>query len=279
MQGRENNKTESPTGIISVMFSLLFMIFLSLTASSQMPDTLKIIREKPEKLLKNLNIHAITQDGFNFWKDKFSGHWAGIDFGLNSLTRADYTGYSYEFLKNEPIRSYSLSVNPVQQSIGLQRNSNTIGLVTGLGLQWLNYRLDKNTTLEESVSGKVMPKTLFFDDNQKSIFSLYYATLPVLIEFQVPVNHYNNRLFFSAGITGNYRISSNTKIRYRLNKKRENLKTPGDYSLHDLRFNLTTRAGYRNFQVFCNYDLQPLFLKEKGPKVIPLTFGITLLRF
>lgn len=257
MQGRENNKTESPTGIISVMFSLLFMIFLSLTASSQMPDTLKIIREKPEKLLKNLNIHAITQDGFNFWKDKFSGHWAGIDFGLNSLTRADYTGYSYEFLKNEPIRSYSLSVNPVQQSIGLQRNSNTIGLVTGLGLQWLNYRLDKNTTLEESVSGKVMPKTLFFDDNQKSIFSLYYATLPVLIEFQVPVNHYNNRLFFSAGITGNYRISSNTKIRYRLNKKRENLKTPGDYSLHDLRFNLTTRAGYRNFQVFCNYDLQP----------------------
>lgn len=279
MKGQENNSLESPPGMIAVMLPLLFMIFLSLTSSAQIPDTLKIIREKPEKLLKNLNIHTITRDGFNFWKDEFSGHWAGIDFGLNALTRSDYTGYNHAFLKNELIRSYSLSVNPVQQSIGLQRNSNTIGLVTGLGLQWLNYRLDKNTTIEKSVSGKVIPKTLFFDVNQKSILSLFYVTMPLLIEFQIPVNHYNNRLFFSAGIIGNYRISSNTKIRYRLDKKRENLKTPGDFALHDFRFNLMTRTGYRNFQIFCDYDLQPLFVKEMGPKVYPLTFGITLLRF
>jgi len=170
-------------------------------------------------------------------------------------------------------------VNPVQQSIGIQRNRNTIGLVTGLGLQWLNYRLDKNTTIEKSETGFIIPKSLYFDTNQKSIFSSFYATLPVLAEIQFPVNHYNNRIFISTGIIFHYRLSSSTKIRYRLDKKREKLKTPGDYFLPNVRYSLMARMGYRNFQVFCNYDLQPLFKKGTGPDLTPFSFGNTLLRF
>jgi hypothetical protein len=258
---------------------MLFTIIHSRVAYSQIIDTIDVVREKPEKLLKNLNIHSITQDGFNFWKDKFSGHWAGIDFGFNTLLHADYGEYSNEFMKNNPFRSGFFSLNPVQQSIGLQRNRNTIGLVSGLGLQWLNYRLDKNTTIETSATGLIIPKSLYFDSNQKSIFSLFYATLPVLAEIQFPVNHYNNRVFISSGMIFQYRLSSSTKIRYHLDKKREKLKTPGDYSIPDIRYSLMVRMGYRNFQVFCNYDIQPLFKPGTGPELTPFTFGITLLRF
>lgn len=265
--------------MVPVVLFMLYMIFHSQVTYSQISDTIEIVREKPEKLLKNLNIHSITQDGFNFWKDKFSGHWAGMDMGFNTLLHADYGEYSPEFMKNSLLRSGFFSVNPVQQSIGLQRNRNTFGLVTGLGLQWLNYRLDKNTTIEKSESGVIIPKSLYFDINQKSILSSFYATLPVLAEIQFPVNHYNNRFFVSSGIIFQYRLSSSTKIRYRLDKKREKLKTPGDYSLPDVRYSLMARMGYRNFQVFCNYDLQPLFKKGTGPEMIPFTFGITFLRF
>jgi hypothetical protein len=265
--------------MVPVVFFMLLMIFHSPEADSQISDTIEVVREKPEKLLKNLNIHSITQDGFNFWKDKFSGHWAGVDFGFNTLLHPDYGEYGLEFMKNSLLRSGFISLNPVQQSIGLQRNRNTIGLVTGLGLQWLNYRLDKNTTIETSATGMIIPKNLYFDINQKSIFSLFYATLPILAEIQFPVNHYNNRLFISSGIIFQYRISSSTKIRYRLDKKREKLKTPGDYSMPDVRYSLMARTGYRNFQVFCSYDIQPLFKKGTGPELTPFTFGITLLRF
>ncbi len=279
MKGREINGNISRKGVIPVVSLLLFMIFCFLNATPQTNDTIKVIKENPEKILKNLNIQSITQDGFNFWKDEFSGHWGGIDFGLNTLIQTNYAGYNSEFLTNELIKSYSLYINPIQQSIGLQRNRNTIGLVTGLGIQWLNFRLNKNTTIEESASGKIMPKTLFFDDNQKSILAMFYVTLPLLLEFQFPVNYYENRFFISAGFIGGYRINSSTKIKYRVDKKRENLKTPGDFSMHDFRYGLMSRAGYRNFQIFCSYDLETLFKKSRGPEVTPFTFGITLLRF
>jgi len=275
----DKNNRKSWNRVVPIVFFMIFMVFHSPEAHSQISDTIEVIREKPEKLLKNLNIHSITQDGFNFWKDKFSGHWAGIDLGFNTLLHADYGEYSLEFMKNRLLSSGYFSVNPVQQSIGIQRNRNTIGLVTGLGLQWLNYRLDKNTTIEKSETGFIIPKSLYFDTNQKSIFSSFYATLPVLAEIQFPVNHYNNRIFISTGIIFHYRLSSSTKIRYRLDKKREKLKTPGDYFLPNVRYSLMARMGYRNFQVFCNYDLQPLFKKGTGPDLTPFSFGITLLRF
>jgi len=39
------------------------------------------------------------------------------------------------------------------------------------------------------------------------------------------------------------------------------------------------RAGYRDIQLFGNFDLLPLFKKDMGPRVTPVTFGLTLLSF
>jgi hypothetical protein len=259
--------------------ALILVFALINKIHAQGVDSSIVIHEKPENLLKRLNIQNITQNGFNFWKDEFTGHWAGIDAGLNVFTNTDYSGYDSEFLQGELLRSNSLFVNPVQQSIGLQRNKNTLGLVTGLGLEWKSYMLNKSTTLEKLESGYITPRTLVFDDNQKSRFSMFYLTFPLLFEIQIPVNNYKNRAFVSLGFLGAVRLNSFTKISYRLDRKREKLKTPGDYSLHNFRYSLSLRAGYRDFQLFGNFDLHPLFKNDLGPKVTPVTFGITLLSF
>jgi hypothetical protein len=107
-----------------------------------------------------------------------------------------------------------------------------------------------------------------------------YITAPLLLEFQIPVNHYANRIFFSGGLFAGYRLSSHTKIKYRAERTKEKLKTPGDFSLNDFRYGLMLRMGYRQYKVFVNYDLQPMFSENaEVPYIFPITFGITLLSF
>lgn len=256
---------------------------ISLTATSilsyaQDTDTIVPVRKDPYKLLRNIDLKDFSERGFNLWKDKFSGHWAGIDFGFNTFLNADYSNYDSEFMENDLFLSNSTYINLIQQSIGLQRNLNTIGLVTGIGLHLQSYRLDKNTTIRRLDNGKIVPQILYFDQNQKSKLSIVSLTFPLLAEFQIPVHHFKNRIYFSAGLYGGIRLSSHTKIKYRSEGKKEKLKVPGHYSLHDFKYGLMLRTGYRWINIFATYELIPLFKENKGPVLTPFTFGVTLFR-
>ncbi len=107
---------------------IVTIILFNSNCFSQETDTIVPIRKNAEEILKKINLNS---DGFNFWKGDFSGHWAGIDLGFNTFINTDYTGYESEFMKNDILRSNSFYLNLVQQSIGLQRNRNNFGLVTG----------------------------------------------------------------------------------------------------------------------------------------------------
>ncbi|MBT3382813.1 MAG: outer membrane beta-barrel protein [Prolixibacteraceae bacterium] len=259
----------------------LFFMFLGfgLISNAQENDTIVPLQQNPEKLLRKIDIRKITNDGFNLWQDKFSGHLAGIDFGFNMFLNPDYSGYNSEFMKNNIFRSNSTYINFIQQSIALQHNRNTIGLVTGLGLHLQSYRLDQNTTIQRLPNDFIEPQILFFDQNQKSKLSVASITIPVLAEFQIPINHYDNRLYFSAGLYISYRVSSHTKIKYRIEGKKEKLKVPDHYSLNDFKYGLMVRSGYHRINFFATYELIPLFMENKGPELTPFTFGITLLSF
>ncbi|WP_303923075.1 outer membrane beta-barrel protein [Draconibacterium sediminis] len=253
---------------------LLFLCFSGLEIKAQENDSIVPI-ENPQRFLRKIDLSEVTHNGLKLWQDDFSGHWVGIDFGFNMLLNEDYTGYQSEFMDNDIFRSNSAYFNFLQQSIGLQKNRNTIGLVTGLGLQLQSYRLDDNTTIVKGNDGVISPEYLYFNDNQKSKLAVEMITLPLLLEFQIPINHYDNRLFFSAGVVGSVRLSSHTKIKYKEEKK-EKLKVVDDFSMHRFRYSVMVRTGYRWFNVFASYDLVPLFKTDKGPELTPFTFGITL---
>lgn len=261
-----------------LMLAVWAFIFCSIGLNAQ-NDTIVPVKEDPEKLLRNINIRDFTDGGFNFWDDDFSGHWAGVDFGFNMFVNPDYSGYSSEFMENDIFRSNTTYLNLFQQSIGLQRNRNTVGLVTGIGLQFKSYRLEQNTTIQRLENGRIEPQILFFEQNQKSKLSITSLMIPLLAEFQIPLNHYKNRLYFSGGAFGGIRLGSHTKIKYRVEGKKEKLKTPGHYSLQDFRYGLMVRAGYRWVNVFATYELVPFFKENKGPELTPVTFGITLISF
>ncbi len=269
---------ELPLKTIKYLLLVLFTE-ISLLGFSQETDTVIPVNKSPEKILRKIDIRKIAENDFNFWQDNFSGHWAGVDFGFNTFMNKDYSGYDSKFMDNDVFRSNSTYINIFQQNFGLQHNRNTIGLVTGVGLHLQSYRLDGNTTIQRNENDVIEPITLYFDQNQKSKLSVVSAIVPLLAEFQIPVNRYENRLYFSAGIYGSYRINSHTKIKYRYDFKKEKLKVPGHYSIEDFRYGIMARTGYRRFNFFVAYDLVPFFKKDLGPELTPFTFGFTLLSF
>jgi hypothetical protein len=260
-----------------VLLAAVF-IFFSISLFAQ-TDTIVPVDKDPEKILRKIDIRELTRHGFNFWQDDFSGNWAGFDFGFNLFLNPDYTGYTFDFMENDVFRSNSTYINLIQQSFGLQRNRNTVGLVTGIGLHLESYRLGGNVTLQRLENDKIEPRILEFDQNQKSKLSLISLYVPLLAEFQVPLNHYENRIHFSGGLYGSLRVSSQTKIKYRVDRKKEKLKTSDHYSLSDFKYGLMFRAGYRWFNVFATYEITPFFKENKGPELTPVTFGVTLISF
>ncbi|VAW19823.1 hypothetical protein MNBD_BACTEROID01-1166 [hydrothermal vent metagenome] len=262
--------------------SILIILFcFALKGYSQEADTQQdAIFNK--RAINVTNIKDLTKNGFNFWQDNFKGHFAGIDFGFNTFVKSNYRGYppdEWGFMENNYYRSNSLFINIIQQSINLQHNRNTLGLVTGAGLQMQSYRLNQNITIEERLSGKIVPAQLSYKDNQKSKLYMAYLIIPFLAEIQIPVKHYANRLYFSGGFYAGIRISSHTKIKYRRMSQKEKLKTPGDFSLHKIKSGLMFRTGYRWVNIFATYDLTPLFKNSLGPELTPVTVGVTLMKF
>jgi hypothetical protein len=264
----------------------IFLIFLAILTSflayTQENDSIIVVKSPAGRLSGLIDIQDLVNEGYNYWDEEFEGHWAGVELGINSFLGADYSMYppaENNFLKNDLLRSNVLNLNLLQYSMGLQKTRNTLGLITGLGLCLQSYHLDNRTTISLDENRKVFPVNMFFDSNQKSKLSSLYIEVPLLIEFQVPVRHYANRLYFSGGVTGSKRLESHTKVKYRKDGKREKLKSPGDYSIRDYKVAATIRVGYRGINLFATYDVVPLFEDRRGPVLYPFSAGIRLLSF
>lgn len=260
---------------------IFFFLCAVVATKAQQSDSL-LINQSVSRNQPNV-IHSYTSvtDGFNYWEDDFSGHWSGIYLGLNGFANTDYSNYLPDeagFMDVNLLRSSVLNLNMIQYSKSFQHTRNTIGLVTGLGLEIQTYFLDKNTSIEK-VANRIQGVKLFFDSNQKSKLSSVYLSIPLLMEFQIPIKNYGNRFYVSAGVVVNKRLSTHTKVKYRKNNKKEKLKKPDDFYLHDIRFSAMLRAGYRWINLYASYDLQPLFQESKGPKIYPFSIGVSLFSF
>ena len=224
------------------------------------------------------------QDKFFLEEEKdFRGHWAGFEMGVNGFADEDYSMYSPEqddFMELDMAKSIAVNINFLQYDIGLQKERNTIGLLTGLGLEWNNYRFDNDITLEKDNSGVIQPVVLDPNwDVKKTKLTSLYLTVPLLLEFQIPVKYKTRRVHMSAGVVGGLRLGTHTKIKYKNNGNNHKDKDHDDFNLRTLRYSAQVRIGYRSLKFFATYGLTDLFEDNEGPELTPYTVGITLISF
>ena len=211
--------------------------------------------------------------------DKFKGHWAGFQIGLNNYVNDDFSmslDNSMNYMDLNTGKSWNFSLNFAKADFGF--GTDKIGIVTGLGIDWNNYHFDKENSIRQDSIGIVGPYDLSgLGSIQKNRLQTTYLTVPLLLEFQIPAG--KKRVHFSFGPIGSLKLGSNTKIVYKDNGDRRKIKDKDDYSLSSLRYGLTARAGYRGLNLFSTYYLTPLFESNKGPLLYPFTMGLALIDF
>jgi len=207
------------------------------------------------------------------FREKFRGHWTGIELGFNNyVTSANslVLPSDIDYMTLHSSKSSNFNINFTQLSLGLTRH---IGFVTGLGLNWNNYRFDGNNSIVKGDNGVIQ----VLDPGarlEKSKLASLYLTLPFMLELQLPVN--NNHLTFGAGPIGAIKLSSHTKMVF---EDGRTIKSWGDFSLNMLRYGAIARVGYGNFQIYGTYYKTPLFQTGKGPggvELYPFEIGVAL---
>lgn len=220
-----------------------------------------------------INIGQDNEDDHPRRRNRFRGHWSGIEFGFNNYVTSKNSlvlPSDIDYMTLHSGKSSNFNINFSQLSLGLTRH---IGFVTGLGLNWNNYRFDGNNNITKGVDGVI--EELVPDSNlEKSKLATLFLTLPFMLEFQLPVDH--NNLSIAVGPIGAMKLGSHTKMVFEDGQK---IKSNGDFSLNMLRYGATARIGYGNFQLYGTYYKTPLFRKGKGPAgddLYPFEVGIAL---
>lgn len=223
----------------------------------------------------NVNLRKINKKR----KIKYRGHWAGFDIGVNGyLYDNDFSmpaDYDYLDLKYE--KSSFVNINFLEQNFNLYKNH--LGLTTGLGLQFINYRFENNVILthdNNKVSGYRDYNSL--RDYSKSKLTISYFTIPLLLEYQTNRHSKSNSFHISAGMILATRIGSHTKVVYNDDGKHKD-KDRDSFYLNPFKYDATVRIGWGDINMFATYSVNTLFKTDKGPEVYPFTVGLTLLSF
>lgn len=292
------------------VLTLLFCIILSTGLYSQADTTtvkigkkeiLKVIEGKDTVIItvgrKGLKVigseHGTSVDFINLddfdepeKKDRksrknFIGHWKGLEIGMNNYLTSDYS-FSLPaealFMELNTGKSWGINLNFIQYDIGF--GTDKVGLVTGMGLEFNNYKFDgDNSIIKDPVTREIVSLEYDAGTNiEKTKLATTYFTVPLLLEFQIPVSGHK-RIHISGGVIGGLKIGSHTKVVYKETGTKQKDKIRDDFNLSPLRYGVTARIGYRALKIFATYNLTPMFESGKGPELYPISIGLILADF
>jgi hypothetical protein len=206
-------------------------------------------------------------------RSHFKGHWAGIEFGFNNILTEENSlslPADINYMTMHTSKSNNFNLNFFQHSIGIARHA---GFVTGLGINWNNYRFDGNFNMQKMADGSI--DSLWpVSSLKKSKLATAYLTLPVMFEVQLPADH--SHIDIAAGLIGALKLCSHSRMVF---EDGQDIKSYSDFSLNMLRYGATARVGFQNLHLYGTYYLTPLFQSGKGPggyDLHPFEIGISL---
>ena len=213
---------------------------------------------------------------------KYDGHWGGVELGVNMLMNNNNNldlPSSYKFLEQNLNKSVGVNLNLFEQNFNLYHGN--IGITTGLGISWDNYRFAKDITLRSDTS--VIWSREENIDFKKNKLTACYLNVPLIFEFQThkfdQEGEMNKNFHFGVGGTFGYRIGSHTKQVYEISGKTYKPKVYDQFHLSPFRYGLTARVGWGFINLFANYSLSTLFEKNEGPEMYPLMVGVSIVNW
>jgi hypothetical protein len=206
--------------------------------------------------------------------DRFKAHLGGFELGFDGLL-TDFFSTTLEpqdsYFDLNTAKSYNWNFLLPSVNIGFTRH---FGLAATLGLSINKYRFDGNNNITKDEAGVIAP--LYPAEGityTKSKLVTTYATLPVILEVQIPLANPSKTINIGAGVIGAAKLGSHSKVVYYTGGKQKD-KDKNDFSLNTFRWGTTARVGYEFFQIYGTCYFTSMFEKAKGPELYPFEMGI-----
>ncbi len=208
----------------------------------------------------------------NWHRKHMLTHWAGITFGMNG-----YVGNNESLDLPEGIgmmevdyaKSFALALNFPELKFRII--GDYVGIYTGLGIQFNNYRLRQNTHLTFGDEVTMMEDTT--RNLTKNTIAATYLRVPLMLEFNTSTRP-TRTFHVAAGVVGGFRLFSS----YVQNFNEQNVdyvhRVEGIPNLNLFTAEAMVRVGFGPFLVYASYGLTPLFERKEGPELYPISAGL-----
>lgn len=249
------------------------------------------------------SIAVVMKDLRTERRNRFT-YWSGLDLGVNTLIdesgSTDLSG-NEEFMEVDNSRSRFFAINFMEQKI--EFGSHRVGLLTGLGWEFVNYRLKNNYAVQQNADS-VFGILVDDPDYRKNKMRQIGLRVPLMFEFNTKrsplpteedlyamrrdttgaiakrFEHSRKHNFHIAlGMVGSWYYNTMYKVKYEQEGETQKDRSSSDYYMLPYRAAAAVRIGYGGLNLFAEYSLTPLFENGKGPELTPLTVGLTIVGF
>lgn len=223
-----------------------------------------------------------NNDRDNKRRDRKTRNSFNIDIGMNNYLENGSFPASNSLYNVKPWGSWYVGLN----SIFRTRMAKKFFLEWGGGVSWYNFKFENyKTVISKDDNGVIFSEDQRDLDFRKSKLTIAYVNLSAVPMLDFGDNSRRSGWFdrshsrsFRIGIGpyAGYRIDSYAKQMYYDNGDKEKSHYHDSFYLNNLRYGLRLQMGFRDTDLFFNYDMNELFTAGKGPNVQAFSFGVTL---
>jgi len=265
---------------------------LTKRSESYLKDSTKEVSTQPAQAVSRSD--SSNED----WNKRHRNHWNrrnyhsfNMDWGTNNyLSNGKFPDQTNEPYSVRPWGSWYVALNSVERT----HVGGKLFLEWGLGVSWYNFKFQNDQTLLSKNDNGV----IFADDGRNLDFIKSKLTAAYLNASFVPVIDFGrggkkttvfdgSRVDFSSrgnhsssfrigvGPYAGYRIDSYTKQVYKDQGEKHKERDHDNFYLNNIRYGMRVQMGFRDVDLFFNYDMNNLFVDNKGPKLNAFSFGVT----
>lgn len=286
---KEDLETLKQYDFQKLMTDLIVKLEQKDTASHQTPsaDYLKEpVNEEVASPEENKNDESADENWDNHkhekWHRRRTYHSINFDLGMNNyLSDGKFPDENNSLYTVKPWGSWYVGINSNLRT----RVSNKFFLEWGLGVNWYNFKFQNEQTMiskdDNSVIFSLNPLDVDFTKS-KLTATYIQAQLVPMIDFG---GNRRKPSFFDGGDSESFRFGAGPYVGYRIDSySKQVYKEEGDkikpknhdnFYLNNLRYGLRFQVGFEELDLFFNYDLNELFIENKGPKLNAFSFGVT----
>jgi hypothetical protein len=237
-----------------------------------------------EQSIDNSDEEDWSHDGHHHERNHHKRTYQSINFDLgmnNYLSSGSFPDQDNSLYTVKPWGSWYVGINSVQRT----RLANKFFLEWSLGVSWYNFKFENEQTKitkdDNSVIFSLDTRDAEYIKSKLTATYLHAAIVP-MVDFggnkRKPTffdGRNSDSFRIGAGPYIGYRIDSYSKQKFELNGDEQKPKDHDNFYLNNIRYGIRTQIGFQDVDLFFNYDLNELFIENKGPKLNAFSFGVT----